>query len=115
MDGPDYPTPASTGKTRQDELLEENKRLKELLRKNNISWIPERIKEEFAPARKETLRNSSHRPLPQLPMEIQLRILGFALRGTPIVDPLTKLLKAHTTREEQRQRKAYPIRKFKPS
>lgn len=114
MDGPDYPSPTSTAKTRHDEVLKENERLKALLMDNGISWVPEKTK-GLVIHKMKTRKNStvdSHNQLPQLPMEIQLRILGFAIRSSfPIVDPFTKPRYENLTKEERAQRKEYSLRK----
>lgn len=115
LDGPDYPTPTASGKIRHDELLRENERLKALLMENGISWVPEKPKDPVVHKMK-TRKSSALEPdsqLPHLPMEIQLRILGFAMRSSfPIVDPLTKPRYEHLTKDERTQRKEYPVRKY---
>lgn len=115
MDGPDYPTPTSTGKTRLDELLKENERLKALLMENGISWVPGKPMEQFIHKMK-TRKSSaveSDNQLPHLPVEIQLRILGFAMRVSfPIIDPFSKPRYEHLTKDERAQRKEYPVREY---
>ncbi|GAW20554.1 hypothetical protein ANO14919_100620 [Xylariales sp. No.14919] len=73
-------------------LEDENLALKRLLRKHNISWQANQPK----PARAKNARvtrsiASQERALPHLPVEIQLRILSYALTSPhPIIDPLCK-------------------------
>ncbi|KAK5624862.1 hypothetical protein RRF57_000578 [Xylaria bambusicola] len=73
-------------------LEDENLALKRLLRKHNISWQTN----QAGPARPKNSRVTrsstiQQRTLPHLPVEIQLRILSYALTSPhPIVDPLYK-------------------------
>jgi hypothetical protein len=114
LDGPDYPNPNSFAKSRNDKLLKENEQLKALLLENGISWVPEKLKEPVKIHRMKTRKSKVTAPddqLPHLPMEIQLRILGFAMKCLfPIIDPFSKPRYEHLTKEEQLQRKKYPVR-----
>ncbi|KAI0184759.1 hypothetical protein EV127DRAFT_224320 [Xylaria flabelliformis] len=73
-------------------LEDENLNLKRLLREHGISWQ----KNQPKPARAKTSRVTRSsiiqgRTLPHLPVEIQLRVLSYALTSPhPIVDPLCK-------------------------
>ncbi|KAI0907292.1 hypothetical protein F4823DRAFT_603409 [Ustulina deusta] len=73
-------------------LEDENLALKRLLRKHNISWQTN----QPGPARTKSYRvtrssTSRERSLPHLPVEIQLRVLSYALTSPhPIIDPLCK-------------------------
>jgi len=100
-------------------LLEENLRLKKLLRENGISWDPRLVLDPNDPtrtrgtwtSRKRTRTRSSRgsqsqqegkRSLPTLPMEIQLYILEYAMTSKyPIIDPLCKLNKENLTVAEK--------------
>ncbi|RYP43560.1 hypothetical protein DL768_009851 [Monosporascus sp. mg162] len=73
-------------------LEEENMTLKRLLRENGISWRSQGSSDAQSLAARVT-RSSSKRSkvLPHLPVEIQLRILSYAMTSPfPIVDPLSK-------------------------
>jgi hypothetical protein len=118
MEGPD-PT-ASLASRRYDELEKENKnnvdeiqRLKALLVANNIPW---KSSKQFAmqPRRRSTRHASATqpacKPLPHLPTEIQLRILGHALTSPkPIIDPFYKLRRDNVTKEEWSRHKQINI------
>ncbi|KAH8156598.1 hypothetical protein CIB48_g11653 [Xylaria polymorpha] len=73
-------------------LEDENLNLKRMLREHGISWQ----KNQPKPTRTKTSRvtrssKSQERKLPHLPVEIQLRVLSYALTSPhPIVDPLCK-------------------------
>ncbi|KAG0649424.1 hypothetical protein D0Z07_4486 [Hyphodiscus hymeniophilus] len=112
LDGPDYPNTTSSGKSRYDEIIEENDRLKALLLDNGISWAPQKLKESVKFHKMKTRKSAvtAYQQLPHLPMEIQLRILGFAMKCPfPIIDPFSKPRLEHLTKEEQMQRKKYPV------
>lgn len=115
LDGPDYPN--STAKSGQDELLKENERLKALLLENGISWVSAKPK-EFIKVHKMKTRNSVpvaafKKQLPHLPMEIQLRTLQFAMTCSfPVIDPFTKPVFEHLTKDEREQRKELPVREY---
>ena len=112
LDGPDYPDASSSGKIRHDELLKENERLKTILLENGISWVPEKIKEPVKIHKMTTRKSaaSAEEQLPHLPIEIQLRILKFVVQCPfPVIDPFTKPRLEHLTKEEQMQRKNYPL------
>ena len=97
-------------------LLEENMRLKRLLRENGISWDP---LDANSPNRARGALSSRKRPrtrssvgaaqssqengrLPMLPVEIQLLILEYALTSQyPILDPLCKLNRDSMTLAEK--------------
>ena len=115
LDGPDYPNAVSSGKSRHDDLIKENERLKALLFDNGISWVPEKAKERVSVHKMTTRKRSSAttKQLPHLPMEIQLRILGFAMMCPfPVIDPFMKPQMEHLTKEEQMQRNKYPVREY---
>src|SRR5271168_2305629 len=104
LDGPDYYDPFI--QARRESVLEENQSLKSesqilkaeiqslkaLLSQRGISWVEQQPKA--------TIKTQKHvvnrvfpakKLLPHLPMEVQLRILGFAMKSsTPIVDPFFK-------------------------
>ena len=112
LDGPDYPSPNSFAKTRHEELLKENERLRSLLLENGISWAPERPR-VYKMRTRTSITGSPDKQLPHLPMEIQLRILGFAMQSRfPIIDPFSKARLEHLTKDEQVQRKKYPTRTY---
>ncbi|RWA03334.1 hypothetical protein EKO27_g11771 [Xylaria grammica] len=73
-------------------LEDENLALKRLLRKHNISWQANQPKPARAKNARVTRSSASQeRALPHLPVEIQLRILSYALTSPhPIIDPLCK-------------------------
>jgi hypothetical protein len=112
LDGPDYPS--SSTKSRYDELLTENERLKGLLLENGISWVPQKPKEPVKVHKMKTRKSSatSEKQLPHLPMEIQLRILGFTMRCSfSITDPFFRPRNEHLTKDERAKRKEIPVRK----
>ncbi|KAI1496640.1 hypothetical protein F5X99DRAFT_399691 [Biscogniauxia marginata] len=75
-------------KTRR--LEDENLALKRLLRENGISWQTQ--PKSAVPAARLFSGAQETKALPHLPVEIQLRILSYALTCPhPIVDPLSKL------------------------
>ncbi|KAI1759763.1 hypothetical protein GGR53DRAFT_512497 [Hypoxylon sp. FL1150] len=87
----------------EDEVLA----LKRLLRENDIDW---RARSGVIPATNGRITRSSSRarckplskPLPHIPVEVQLRILTFALTSsTPIVDPLCKVKQEHLLLREK--------------
>jgi hypothetical protein len=116
LDGPDYPTVTGGGKSRHDDLLNENMRLKALLAEHGISWVPAKPAEAVKVHKMKTRKSAaamSNLDLPHLPMEIQLRIIGFAIKCSfPIIDPFTKPRYEHLTKDERAQRKEYPVRKY---
>ncbi|KAJ9151063.1 hypothetical protein NKR19_g4988 [Coniochaeta hoffmannii] len=101
------------------ELNAENLRLKCLLRTHGISWSPSVVLEpQSSPALARKTSTRSLRPraslssgssgtdqkskMPHLPMEVQLRILHFALTSNhPIIDPLSKLRPENITQPEK--------------
>lgn len=75
-------------------LADENMRLKRLLRENGIAWSPlaqNHIKETQHKKRATRSSMAAQGPgLPQLPTEVVLRIMKFALSSAfPIIDPLS--------------------------
>jgi len=111
MEGPD-PT-ASLTSSRFDVLQKENKkhldeiaRLKILLAAHKIPCEPSvnlSVQSRRRSSRHLTLPAST--PLPQLPIEIQLRILSHALTSPhPIIDPFYKLRRDTVTKEEWSRR-----------
>ncbi|KAK4169966.1 hypothetical protein QBC43DRAFT_39715 [Cladorrhinum sp. PSN259] len=109
------------------QLQDENLRLKRLLRENGISWSPSLILDpdnsdrgiwsdsvwsgvkqgsRSRPARVKGSRSSarSERRPRSLPVEIQLRILEYAMTSDfPIIDPLSKLDQDSLTSEEKKR------------
>ncbi|TGJ80873.1 hypothetical protein E0Z10_g7890 [Xylaria hypoxylon] len=73
-------------------LEDENLALKRLLRKHSISWQINQPKPIRAKSSRVTRASTSQeRALPHLPVEIQLRVLSYALTSPhPIIDPLCK-------------------------
>ncbi|KAI2622313.1 hypothetical protein GGR54DRAFT_646655 [Hypoxylon sp. NC1633] len=84
-------------------LEDENLALKRLLRENGISWQGRPKPAQTSNAR--ITRSTSKamcKPLPHIPVEIQLRIMFFALISPhPIVDPLSKLKPEHLLAREK--------------
>jgi hypothetical protein len=111
MEGPD-PT-ASLASRRFDVLQKENKkhldeieRLKTLLVVHKIPCEPS-INLSVQSRRRSSrhLTQPASTPLPQLPIEIQLRILSHALKSPyPIIDPFYKLRRDAVTKEEWSRR-----------
>ncbi|KAK3987561.1 hypothetical protein QBC44DRAFT_117504 [Cladorrhinum sp. PSN332] len=110
----------------KQQLEDENLRLKKLLRENGISWSPSLIldpnrergiwldstwssgKKVARPraSRANGSRSSARceRRLPSLPVEIQLRILQYAMTSDfPIIDPLSKTDQDSITSEEKKR------------
>lgn len=109
------------------QLVDENLQLKKLLRENGISWSPSLIlnpdnpergiwSEAVWPSGKKGSRSRISgikgsrsrlrhvRRLPSLPVEIQLRILEYALTSDyPIIDPLSKINQDALTPEEKKR------------
>ncbi|KAI0105326.1 hypothetical protein GGR51DRAFT_198804 [Nemania sp. FL0031] len=73
-------------------LEDENLTLKRLLREHGISWQNTQPKPARAKSSRVTRSSMNQdRVLPHLPVEIQLRVLGYAMTSPhPIVDPLCK-------------------------
>jgi hypothetical protein len=115
-----YDPEAHLSKSRSDPISEENKRLtaeveklRALLAEHNISAPPiAPPKPSRKPRRSLRLCNKNgelgmeeDKPLPVLPAEILLRILGFAVTSpTPVIDPFYKLRKHNITKEERSSR-----------
>jgi hypothetical protein len=114
LDGPDYPNPLA--KSVQDDLVKENERLKALLLDNGISWVldKQKPKEPVKVHNMKTRKSSaSENQLPHIPMEIQLRILGYAMKCSfPITDPFYKPRVEHLSKDERMKRKELPVRKY---
>ncbi|KAI0006266.1 hypothetical protein F4779DRAFT_597202 [Xylariaceae sp. FL0662B] len=74
-------------------LEDENLALKRLLRENNISWqVPAKLNQASSSIVTRSRKSITSQGLPHLPVEIQLKILSYALTSPhPIVDPLCKL------------------------
>ena len=111
MEGPD-PT-ASLASSRFDVLQKENKkhldeiaRLKALLATNKIPCEPSvNLSVQSRRRSSRHLTQPASTPLPQLPIEIQLRILSHALTSPhPIIDPFYKLRRDTVTKEEWSRR-----------
>lgn len=102
-----------------EELIRENLELKELLRNHDIS-LPGPVSAKSRSARSSTKRASTRKTrsmgstsydsglqgasekMPHLPMEVQLRILKYALTSaTPIIDPLSKARSENMTVAER--------------
>ncbi|KXJ88279.1 hypothetical protein Micbo1qcDRAFT_138668 [Microdochium bolleyi] len=94
-------------RARNRELQDENLALKRLLRENGISWLPQ----DARPVRRRSSTRSGtsgHIPitsLPRLPVEVQLKILSFAVTSPhPIINPLCKVTTTeHLTTQEKAQ------------
>lgn len=88
-------------RTKNQELEDENMRLKRLLRENGIPWSSEVAAhsafQSNDPPHSSSRRRSSrlsatHHRIPHLPVEVILRIMHYALvSDEPIIDPLSKL------------------------
>ncbi|KAG7287590.1 hypothetical protein NEMBOFW57_007102 [Staphylotrichum longicolle] len=99
------------------QLVDENLRLKKLLRENGISWSPrltldpnDRARGTWASSRRMQTRKSrgtaplcpDNHHLPTLPVELQVHILEYAMTSDyPIIDPLCKSNKETLTAEEK--------------
>ena len=81
-------------------LVNENEYLKKLLAYHNIPWIAKYsydLSEIPTPSTR-----VPHRKLPSLPIEIQLRILSFAMKHCrPIIDPGSRRTSSHLTAAEK--------------
>jgi hypothetical protein len=116
LDGPDYPN-ARDNKA-QDKLIKENERLKALLLANGISWVPETSKPKENSHSMRTRRSlpAVDDQLPHLPIEIQLRILRFAMRFPfPIIDPFFAMRPEHMSKDEKVQHKELHLSKYSPT
>ncbi|KAI5862045.1 hypothetical protein GGS23DRAFT_125116 [Durotheca rogersii] len=86
-------------------LEDENLNLKRLLRENGISWqIRPKLSQKSVTRVTRSSSKAQSASLPHLPVEVQLRILSYALTSPhAIVDPLCKLKQEHmSTREKSR-------------
>ncbi|KAI2465010.1 hypothetical protein F4781DRAFT_44019 [Annulohypoxylon bovei var. microspora] len=91
-------------RTKVRRLEDENLTLKRMLRENGISWQTRSKPVQTSNGRitRSSSRVSSSRPLPHIPVEIQLRILFFAMSSPhPIVDPLCKAKPEHLLVQEK--------------
>ncbi|KAI1208466.1 uncharacterized protein F4807DRAFT_468694 [Annulohypoxylon truncatum] len=90
-------------RTKVRRLEDENLALKRMLRENGISWQARSKPSQTHNGR--ITRSSGKvgcRPLPHIPVEIQLRILFFAMTSPqPIVDPLCKTKSEHLLVQEK--------------
>ncbi|KAI1100451.1 hypothetical protein F4804DRAFT_45684 [Jackrogersella minutella] len=89
-------------RTKVRRLEDENLDLKRLLRENGISWKSRSKSTQACNGR--TTRSSVKvaTPLPHIPVEIQLRIMSFALTSPyPIVDPLCKIKQENLMNREK--------------
>ncbi|OTB00549.1 hypothetical protein M426DRAFT_26464 [Hypoxylon sp. CI-4A] len=91
-------------RTKVRRLEDENLTLKKLLRENGISW--QSHSKPAPPSNGRVTRSSSKSKcsgqLPHIPVEIQLRIMSFALTSAhPIVDPLCKVKPEHLMSREK--------------
>ncbi|KAM5357719.1 hypothetical protein ACJZ2D_015983 [Fusarium nematophilum] len=87
-------------------LAEENMRLKRILRENGISWSPVALNhvQQLNPLKRKTRSSMTALDLgrPYLPMEVLLRILKFAMKSAhPIVDPLYPLISENLLDKEK--------------
>ncbi|KAI0161919.1 hypothetical protein GGR52DRAFT_576213 [Hypoxylon sp. FL1284] len=83
-------------------LEDENLSLKRLLRENGIDWQVRPKAVQSTKARITRSSKSKCKPLPHIPVEIQLKILSYALTGThPIIDPLCRAKPEHLTVREK--------------
>jgi hypothetical protein len=128
LDGPDYSDPFI--QARRELVLEENQSLKSesqilkaeiqslkaLLSERGISWVEQQPKTTIK-TQKHVVNRAfpAKKLLPHLPMEVQLRILGFAMKSsTPIVDPFFKARNEHLTKIERVERRQIPLRMYAP-
>ncbi|KAK3688273.1 hypothetical protein B0T22DRAFT_439830 [Podospora appendiculata] len=101
-------------RTQNKELMDENMRLKKLLRENGISWSPLftfGLDNSASPTQFRRRTRSStgsmfsverNARLPTLPVEVQLQILEYSLTSKyPIMDPLSKLKEDNMTVDEK--------------
>ncbi|KAI3317071.1 hypothetical protein HD806DRAFT_527358 [Xylariaceae sp. AK1471] len=83
-------------------LEDENHSLKRLLREHGISW---QTQPKYSPTKTSRVTRSGKsqaRTLPHLPVEIQLRVLSYALASSiPIVNPLCKSKPEHLLAREK--------------
>ncbi|TWU76417.1 hypothetical protein ED733_006844 [Metarhizium rileyi] len=88
-------------------LVEENMRLKKILRENGISWSPvaqAHLLQQNPALRRRTRASMFAHELghPTLPTEILLRILKFSMESPyPIIDPMSRLSHEHLTEREK--------------
>ncbi|KAI1775511.1 hypothetical protein F4818DRAFT_441604 [Hypoxylon cercidicola] len=85
-------------RTKVRRLEDENLTLKRLLRENGISWQtrPKSVQASGGRVTRSSSSKARCKPLPHVPVEVQLRILSFALTSShPIVDPLCRVKPEH--------------------
>lgn len=111
LDGPDYPEAVVDYRyealLEQNKcVLEENRRLKALLDEHNIIYYAR----SNVTKKPRTRSLGNIQPLPHLPKELQLKILGFAMTfKQPIIDPFCKPRREHLTSSEKEARKEIHI------
>ncbi|KAI4866079.1 hypothetical protein F4820DRAFT_269043 [Hypoxylon rubiginosum] len=84
-------------RTKVRRLEDENLTLKRLLRENGINWQsrPKPVQASNGRVTRSSAK-AKCKPLPHVPVEVQLRILSFALTSSrPIVDPLCRVKPEH--------------------
>ncbi|KAF4126825.1 hypothetical protein GMORB2_0562 [Geosmithia morbida] len=85
-------------------LVDENMRLKRLLRENGIAWSAVSQDHLVQPNKRKTRSSMTSQDLgrPHLPVEVILRILHFAMMSPhPIIDPLSALTPANLSEDER--------------
>ncbi|ODA76249.1 hypothetical protein RJ55_08094 [Drechmeria coniospora] len=89
-------------------LVEENTRLKRILRENGISWSPiaqahlQQVNPALRRTRSAKAAHAHDSARPALPTEVILRILKFAMTSpAPIIDPLSPLVGENLSDEER--------------
>jgi hypothetical protein len=113
LDGADFPSASSN--IREESLVKENERLKALLLKHSISWVDSKADQRICRMSLRSVdhsifRENSQKALPHLPMEIQLKILKYAMKcSTPIIDPFFKHRPEHLTTDEKLEQKRIPV------
>ncbi|KAF7867128.1 uncharacterized protein EAF02_009914 [Botrytis sinoallii] len=86
-------------------LSRENASLKKLLATHNIAWPANKNLSTIAASDSSTTRSN-----PELPLEVKLRIIRFALQlAPPIIDPGVKILKSNVTEMEHAEQKKLPV------
>ncbi|THV55434.1 hypothetical protein BGAL_0008g00180 [Botrytis galanthina] len=86
-------------------LARENASLKNLLATHNIAWPANKNLSAIAASNSSITRSN-----PELPLEVKLRIMRFALQlAHPIIDPGVKLLKSNITDMEHAEQKKLPV------
>ncbi|TGO23018.1 hypothetical protein BPAE_0147g00220 [Botrytis paeoniae] len=86
-------------------LARENASLKNLLATHKIAWPANKNLSTVAAPDSSTTRSN-----PELPLEVKLRIIRFALQlAHPIIDPGVKILKSNVTDMEHAEQKKLPV------